>query len=541
LEELVDAVVEKMERAQGADGYLNTYFQWVEPGKRWTNLRDNHELYCAGHLIEAAVAYFQATGKRKMLEVLCRYVDHIAATFGTEPGKKRGYCGHEEIELALVKLYHVTRDPKHLALAKYFIFERGQRPGGKHYFAQEAEARGEGSKKNWTGLEYYQADMPVREQTTAEGHAVRAMYLYCGMTDLALETQDPTLTEPLQALWQNVTGRRMYITGGVGSAHHGERFTTDYDLPNETAYCETCAAIGLAFWAQGMGRLTGEGHYIDVLERAIYNGALAGISLDGKKFFYVNPLESRGNHHRRDWFDCACCPPNIARLLASLSGYVYSTSAEGLYVHLYASTRASVELGGQTVQVEQATQYPWHEQIRLTISPERPAVFAVRLRKPGWCRTATVKVNGKPAETTTDKGYLVLQRTWKQGDAIELKLAMPVERLEASPAVGSDCGRVALQRGPLVYCVEEVDNGGQLNDLALEPAEQFKVRHEPGLLGGVTVLAAEATRRDDAAWGTELYRTANDTPRKKVGIIAVPYYAWDNRAAGEMLVWLRQG
>ena len=527
----LDAVVDLVISAQQPDGYLNSYFTVVAPGKRWTNLRDNHELYCAGHLIEAAVAHFQTTGQTKLLAALCRYVDYIATVFG--PGKKRGYCGHEEIELALVKLYRVTQERRYLRLAQYFIDERGRQP---HYFNAETRARGEAPAKDWARIyAYHQAHEPVRRQTRVTGHSVRAMYLYSAMADLAGESNDAKLRHAGERLWEHLTKQNLYVTGGIGSSRHNEGFTIDYDLPNEGAYAETCAAIGLVFWAHRLLQLDCDGRYADVMERALYNGILSGISLDGRKFFYENPLASTGQHHRQAWFGCACCPPNIARLFASLGQYVYSQAEQELVVHLYAAGTARLQLADQPVTVCQQTNYPWDGKVKLTVNPARPAKFAIRLRIPGWCRNAQVRVNGRPVTTRSVCGYLRLVRIWKAGDQVDLTLAMPVEKIYANPRVRQDCGRVALQRGPVVYCFEQVDNGADLNALTLPAHAKFTHRWQPNRLGGVVTLHGQA-KRETA--GKELY-SSTQSKRRTVPVTAVPYYAWDNRAPGEMLVWIR--
>jgi len=556
LEERVDAVIDLIAAAQQPDGYLNIHFTVVEPENRWRNLRDMHELYCAGHLIEAAVAYYQGTGKRTLLDVLCRYADYIASVFGPGPGQKRGYPGHEEIELALVKLYRATGERRYLDLATFFIDERGTQP---HYYDIEARERGDDPAAWRLGrYDYNQSHLPVRRQETAEGHAVRAMYLYSGMADVAAETGDETLVAACRRLWENVTTRRMYVTGGIGSSATGERFTYDYDLPNDLAYTETCAAIGLVFWAHRMVQLEADARYADIMERALYNGALSGISLDGKRFFYANPLEVdpvamerrtdlyRGavvTPTRQEWFGCACCPPNIARLLASLGAYAYSVdeAARAAYVHLYAGGRASLSLGGGTVELEQATRYPWEGEVRLAVRAEGQAPFALALRIPGWCRNASLAVNGEPLETAPllRRGYAWIERAWRSGDVVTLSLPMPVERIEAHPAVHEDAGRAALQRGPVVYCLEEVDNGPHLRDVVLPRDTPLDVTYDPDLLGGVVVIRGQGWRRDPAAWGGDLYRPAGSLT-KAMTVTAIPYYAWANRALGEMLVWLRE-
>jgi len=531
----VEAVADDIVRMQQPDGYLNSHYTVVEPENRWTNLRDCHELYCAGHFFEAAVAHFEATGSRKLLDVARRFADHIATQFGREEGKRRGYPGHEEIELALVKLARATGEKKYTDLAKYFIDERGSQP---HYFDIEAEARGEKRHREHDGN---QAHLPVREQSTIEGHAVRACYLFAGAADVAAETGDAEILDSIKATWENATTKRMYVTGGVGSTRHGERFTTDYDLPNRSAYAETCAAISLVFWAKRMLEVEADARYADVMERALYNGIASGISLDGEKFFYVNPLESAGDHHRQEWFGCACCPPNIARLYASLGHYAYSMGDGEAYVHLYAQGSAALEMGGTRVSLDVKTAYPWKEKVTLKVSPEQPVEFALALRLPGWCREPAAKLNGKPVSLKkAEKGYLKLSRKWKKGDKVELALPMPIERVEAHPKVRADAGRVAIQRGPVVYCLEEVDNGGTLNGICLPRSSKLGAKFEPDLLGGITVITGSAKRRDESKWkGDELYKP-DPSKVKPARIKAVPYCVWDNRAPGEMLVWMRE-
>jgi hypothetical protein len=539
LDSLLDEVISLIAAAQQPDGYLNTYFTFAEPGKRWTNLRDAHELYCAGHLIEAAAAHFQATGKRTLLDIMCRYADYIDTVFGTEPGKKRGYCGHEEIELALVKLYRVTGEERYLALSKYFVDERGQQP---HYYDIEARARGEDPKDFWAKTYHYcQAHLPVREQKEVVGHAVRAMYLYSAMADLAAETGDETLFLACERLWDHLTLRGMYITGGIGPSAHNEGFTSDYDLPNDTAYAETCAAIGLVLWGHRMLQLDCDGRYADVMERALYNGVLSGVSLDGTRFFYVNPLESQGTHRRQEWFGCACCPPNVARLLASLGNYIYSQSETDAVVHLYVQGSARLTVGGQGVTLSQETNYPWDGKVTIRLQMEKPAAFGIRLRIPGWCREAKIRLNGEPVNLAgkVEKGYVRAQREWKDGDRVELDLSMPIERVSAHPNVRHDAGRVALQRGPIVYCLEEADNPAPLQGIVLPKEAELEAHVEKDILGGVVVITGDALASDDSDWGGALYR-AQSTRTKPCRITAVPYYAWANRADGQMVVWMRE-
>jgi len=398
LEKQADSVIELIEKAQKPDGYLDTYFIVAKPNKEWTNLAECHELYCAGHMLEAAVAYFQATGKKKFLNVMIRFVDHIENKFGSEEGKLKGYPGHQVIELALIKLYRITGEKKYLKLAKYFVDERGQEP---NYFKQEWENGDKTVHRHIfekMDLDYLQVHKPVREQETAVGHVVRALYMYSGMVDVAVETGDTDLIEVCQRLWKNVTRKQMYITGGVGSSAHGEAFTFDYDLPNDTAYAETCAAIALVFFAWRMLQLKPKAEYADVMERALYNGVLSGMSEDGKSFFYVNPLEvvpevceKRNDHKhvkpvRQKWFGCACCPPNLARLLTSIGQYIYLYNDSKIYVNLYTGSTAEFNISGESIIITQETNYPWGGSVRFNIKCSQPHYFTLGLRIPGWCR-----------------------------------------------------------------------------------------------------------------------------------------------------------
>jgi uncharacterized protein len=539
VEAMIDRIVDMYEALQQEDGYLNSWYIRMQPGKRWTNLRDCHELYCAGHLIEAAVAYYQATGKRKFMDVMGRYVDHIAGMFGTEPGKRRGYCGHEEIELALVKLARATGERRYLDLARYFIDERGRQP---HYFLAEAEERAEEPGRFAHGtFEYNQSHVPVREQTKVVGHAVRAMYLYSAVADLVTEYGDEALRTMLDSVWNDLVTKRLYVTGGLGPSADNEGFTTDFDLPNESAYAETCAAVGLVFWASRMLGFGADGRYADVMEQALYNGALSGVSLDGTRFFYENPLESRGNHHRWSWHRCPCCPPNLARLIASVGTYAYGVGESEIAVHLYGESEARLDLGGKVVRLSQRTQYPWDGSILITLGLDEPTAFDLLLRIPAWCRNATLKVNGDAVDLAAvlHRGYARLERSWNSGDRVEITLDLTVQRLYAHPNVRQDRDRVALRRGPLVYCLEGTDHPVPLNRISLSRDAAFEARFEPDLLGGVVTLRAPAAAESDADWPHILYRS--EPPRTDpVRIKAVPYYAWDNRDPGEMLVWLRE-
>lgn len=541
---LVNEFANKVVAAQQPDGYLNTHFIVTQPEMRWKNLRDWHEMYCAGHLIEAAIAHHQATGDPKLLAALCRYADHIDAHFGREPGKRRGYDGHPELELALVRLYHATGEQRYLQLAQYMVEERGQSP---NYFDQEARERGEDPADFWAKTyEYCQAHAPIRQQGKVVGHAVRAMYLLAGVADLAHELDDPTLLATCERLWDNLVHRRVYLTGGIGPSRRNEGFTSDYDLPDESAYAETCAAIALILWNHRLLQFAGDGKYADIIEQTLYNGFISGVSLEGRHFFYDNPLASAGDHHRVPWFACPCCPPNLGRLLASLGDYFYSTSVDGVWIHLYAQSSAKVQVQGQDVDVRQVTNYPWDGAIQLELRSAQPQAFTLHLRIPGWCDEWQVRVNGAPLaeEPALTKGYLAIHHTWEPGDQVELTLAMPVQSVWAHPAVRQMQGRLALQRGPIVYCMEGIDHGGVgLDRISLDPAaaERFTVEHRPDLLGGVTVLHGAGALIQEAGWEDALYRRNRPPTTQPVDVTAIPYCVWDNRAPGEMRVWFRTG
>ncbi|MFW5743866.1 MAG: glycoside hydrolase family 127 protein [Spirochaetota bacterium] len=569
LEARVDGYVELFARAQQPDGYLNSYYAQTGIEKRWTNLRDMHELYCAGHLFEAAVAYERATGKRELLDVSTRYADHIAGRFGPpdqrspagEP-KEPGYPGHEEIELALVKLAEATGNVSYRDLARFFVDERGGEP---HYFRVEAERRGEAPENaHWDRSDvpapfaYYQAHAPVREQQAAEGHSVRACYLYAGMADVATATGDETLLAACRRLFANIASRRMYVTGGVGSHAHGERFTFDYDLPNESAYAETCAAISLVFFASRMANIELDSRYADVAERALYNGVLGGLGLDGKSFFYANPLayhptapdlpHVRSDAERRPWYGCACCPPNIARLLASLAGYVYATGGDTVAVHHYASSALELDLGEAVGTLRQETNYPWDGEIAFTWDGPKPATFTLAMRIPSWAGSYALSEEGAELRS----GYLHYRATWQPGDTLRLSLPMEIRRTAAHPAVRQDGWQVALERGPIVYCLEQADNGADLADLALPADAALRAEYERDLLGGCTVVRGTAVRRGGADGGPT--RRAADTgspagsplygppaTRHDVAFTAVPFALRANRGPGEMRVWIAEG
>jgi DUF1680 family protein len=512
LEKRTDAIIDKIAAAQQPDGYLNTYYTLVEPKNRWKNIQYGHELYCAGHLIEAAVAYHQATGKRKLLDVAIKLADHIDRTFG--PGKKVDASGHEEIELALVKLYRDTKEKRYLQLAQFFL-----------------DARGDKSKRRLFG-EYAQDHKPIREQTEVAGHAVRAMYLYCGMADVAGITGDKELLSAIAKIWRDVVERKMYVTGGIGPSGSNEGFTVPYDLPNDSAYAETCAAIGMALWNHRMFLMSGDGKYADVLEREVYNGLLSGVSLSGDRFFYVNPLASVGRHHRVPWFDCSCCPTNIVRYIPGMGERVWAHRDNGIWSVLYMGNDAVIPLKDGKVHLIEKTKYPWEGDIEIVVEPETSFAFDVNLRIPGWCRVEpSLTVNGDKTGAAVDRGYVRLSRTWKKGDVIRLSLPMPVERVHADPHVKADVGRVALQRGPMVYCLEGIDNDGSVRNLCLPKEAKLSAKFDKKLLGGVVVVRGTALA---------VSRKEEELETKPVAFRAVPYFAWDNRKAGQMIVWLAE-
>ncbi len=526
LDRRVDEIIALLAAAQHPDGYLNSYYTVVEPDKRWVNLRDNHELYCAGHLFEAAVVHYQATGKTNLLHVARRLADNIDSVFGPPP-KRLGYPGHPEIEQALIKLWRVTGEARYFELARFFVENRGQQ-----FFAREHRI----PRERYDGT-YWQDDVPIYEHRNIKGHAVRAAYLMSGVTDVARETGDERLLRMLRRVWRNTVERNQYLTGGIGPSAHNEGFTEDYDLPNLTAYQETCATIALAQWAHRLALLYGDAQYADVVERALYNGVLAGVSRDGRRFFYVNPLESRGQHHRSPWFGCACCPPNVARTLASLGGYACATGPDALYVNLYIQGTVRARLGDRDLRLAITTEYPWDGRVTLRPEMAAPAAFALHLRRPGWCREFQLSVNGEPvARPRIHAGYLVLSRTWQSGDRVELEFAMPAERVVAHPNVKANHGLYALQRGPLVYCLEQVDQSAPLAELYFPPEEPIEARVESDWWEGMVVLTGQARLAPELNWHRRLYHAlpaARALPFK-----AVPYFAWDNRAPGPMKVWM---
>lgn len=500
LEKKADEWISHIASAQQPDGYINTFYTLTGLEKRWKNM-DKHEMYCAGHLIEAAVAYYQATGKRTLLDVGIKMANHMMSIFGS--GKRDWVPGHEEIELALVKLYQTTNEEKYLDFAYWLLEERGHGHGSK------------GDEGDWNPA-YYQDEIPVRNLESISGHAVRCMYLYCGMADVAALKHDTAYISAMNKLWDDVVLRNMYVTGGIGSSKHNEGFTEDYDLPNLEAYCETCASVGMVYWNQRMNQFTGDSKYIDVLERSMYNGALAGVSLSGDRFFYVNPLESHGDHHRKAWYGCACCPSQISRFLPSIGNYIYGISNNSIWVNLFIGNTTEISIDNQKVTLKEETNYPWDGIVNLSINAERPVNKDLRIRIPGWCHQYSLSVNGENKSFGKEKGYVVISN-WKPGDKITLDMDMPVEMVSADPRVKQDVGKRAIQRGPLVYCMEEMDNNHGFSKLALTKNSTFDIEKEEILPGVTHVIHAKT---------------------EKGMLTFIPYYAWDNRDAGNMKVWI---
>lgn len=548
LEKTADEVIDLIGQAQEEDGYLNTYFQIREPDKKFTNLLDCHELYCAGHMTEAAVAYYEATGKDKLLNIMCRYIDLIDSKIGPEEGKIKGYPGHPEIELALVKLYRATGEKRYLKLCEFMINERGTEP---NYFDAELEARNHigfwgQNHQSRVDRRYCQAHKPIRQQTEAVGHSVRAGYLFTGAADLAAETGDDSLKRAMEVLWDNITEKQMYITGGVGAHVYGEAFSFNYHLPNDTVYAETCAQISMVFFAQKMLRMDVDRKYSDVMERLIYNGTISGMALDGRHFFYTNPLSvweeetrksTRVGHirsKRPGWFGCACCPPNLARMITSLGNYIYSSDDSTVYTHLYIGGEADIPVGENTVHLIQTGNYPWSGDVGFTLSGGK---YTFALRISGWVRTFEVKVNGSRVSPEIRKGYAYITREWKDGDTVELTLPMPVELVEANPLAREDAGKVCIMRGPVVYCLESADNGDTLASLRL--TGEFETYEDSGLFEGAVNIRASAMRR--RSWNSSaLYRTYTPGDEEPCTVTAIPYAFWDNREdTREMTVWVR--
>ncbi len=533
LEAKADAWIDKIASAQLEDGYLNTFYILEGLENRWKDM-ERHEAYCAGHLIEAAIAYYDATGKRKLLDVAIRFADHMDQTLRL--ANKPWVAGHQEIELALVKLYRTTGDEKYLKLSEWFLEQRG---------------RGHGKGKIWDVWKdpgYCQDALPVKEQTEITGHAVRAMYMYTGIADLAAITEDEAYLQTMLKVWEDVVHRNTYVTGGIGAAGRNEGFDQDYVLPNEHAYCETCASVGMVFWNQRMNWLTGEAKYIDVLERSLYNSALDGIALDGRQFFYPNPLASRGQHQRRDWFGTACCPSNISRLITSVGNYIYAKNNDGLWINLFISSHTKQVINGQTFDIDLQTKYPWNNQILLTVSPHQKTEAKLHIRIPGWTggealpgdlytfvnstiEDIAIRIDGKPADYQVQSGYAVLDRTWQSDTEVEIILPMQIRKLRSRPEIVENKDRLALQYGPMVYCFEAADNADDIFNILLSESDTFEVKE--GVIADEPILKlvgkAKVARPDASGLGIEW---------KSKEVTAIPYYTWCNRGSNEMQVWM---
>lgn len=561
LEETADEVIDLIGRAQQPDGYINTYFTIQAPEERWSNLTEGHELYTAGHLIEAAVAYYYGTGKRKFVEIMSRFADLICETFG-EDKAIHGYPGHPEIELALIRLYEVTGKKQYLETAKYFVDMRGGEP---NYFLEERKRAD--YKKIFPEFEgylplYSQSHLPVREQKTAEGHAVRAVYLYCAMADLAYEYQAQGLFNACENLWNNIVKKRMYITGGIGSSGLLERFTTDYDLPNERNYSETCASIGLALFGMRMAQITRDARYVDTVERALYNTMLAGIALDGKSFFYVNPLEvwpdnclpKTSLEHvksiRQKWFGVACCPPNIARTLASMGQYIYSVSEEGLCVNLFIENDCELRLGGETYLVRIKSKFPCENRFTIQIAGDAklPNLW---IRVPAYARSfqiigtdiegteESIKASEHRVSYKVDKGYAHIRED-VAGKTLTVTFDAPATFVRANPLVRADAGKVCIVRGPLVYTFEEADNGENLEALYIDTRQPLVEEYQENLLQGVVKVKAQGKRMQMQAWSEDALYQEIPVTLEDITITAIPYPYWNNRGKGEMCVWLKE-
>ena len=549
LEKKVDYIVDLMANAQLDDGYLNSYFINVEPSRRWSNLRQEHELYCAGHLIEAAVAYFQATGKDKFLNIMCKYADHIDKAFGLKNNQKKGYPGHQELELALVKLYKVTKEERYLKLSKYFLLQRGQKP--KYFSLEQKRFEKKYPDKFYMAStllaeKYNQSHEPVVDQKEVVGHAVRAVYMYSGMTDVARETNDKKLEKACKNLWKNLTQKRMYVTGGIGPTHFNEGFTFDYDLPNETAYAETCASIALAQWAHRMFHLDPDSKYIDVLERAIYNGILSGVNLEGDKFFYSNrltvlPEEIKSNPHghdidRQPWFECACCPTNIVRFLPSIPGYIYSKSNKDVWIHLYIQSKVNLELNNSKIELSQKTSQPWNGKCKISIKNANKKSFSLYFRQPYWSKGLVIKQNKKIIQTTAQKGYIKIAVPADLRTTIDIDLGMGINLVSSHPKVRQNNGKLAVQRGPIIYCMEEEDNGKHLHNISLNGKV---LKPSPTNMKSYKYVSIRGKGQFNSLnhWNDKLYSSNTLKKIERKNIKMIPYFLWANRRVGEMRVW----
>ena len=554
LEKTADEAIDLVCAAQHDSGYLDTYYILNGMDRAFTNLKDHHELYCLGHLIEGAVAYYQATGKKKLLQAACRFAEYVDSRFGPQPEKCKGYPGHEIAEMALARLYEITGEEKYLKLGKFFIDQRGTTP---NYFLQEDKDRAAFEGKPGPGEDaapyaYYQADKPVREQTEAVGHAVRAGYLYSGMADIARLTQDEELYAACQRLWAEILREKLYITGGMGSTVHGEAFSYPYDLPNDSAYSETCAAIALAFFARRMLEISPKSEYGDVMELAMYNTVLAGMALDGKSFFYVNPLEvnpaackmdKRLQHVmpvRQKWFGCACCPPNIARIVSSAAAYAFTEREDTLFFHLYVGSELTNQVGGEELRLSLESRLPWEGSAQLTVNAGSPVTCTLAFRIPGWCESPRFTAPEGIAREEKD-GYLYLTGAWKDGDKVAIDLPMPVRLNVANARVREDIGQVAVTRGPICYCLEQADNGKNLHLLRVNGAALEKTAVGRIEIGDQNMVMLEIPGFRQVLPDSDAPLYSPYVPAKESPAVLkfIPYFAWNNRGEGEMKVWVR--
>lgn len=562
LNKYAENLTEKIISNQEENGYLNSYFTFFEPENKFQNLKVRHELYCAGHLMEAALEHLKLNGTSRFYDAMERCMDHIGSTFGIEPGKKRGYPGHQEIELALLKAYEQTGKQKFLDLADYFLSERGSKP---HYYDEEerqlklkekeldlsdypSEIRdfismlNSGEDKNYNYLQAH--DLPVN-QKTAEGHSVRALYMYTAMADLARIKKDPMMLQACKSLWRNIVDRRIYVHGGVGSSHIGERFTFDYDLPNDIAYAETCASIALMFFAERLSRIERNSEYTDIIEKVLYNTILASTSANGKGFFYDNYLEcipeflvfhQRRHGIRDEYHTCSCCPPNITRLIADLGRYIYSSCSEGINVHQYISSESSFKIDGDSVHLKQDSGFPWKGSSNLTLNKVSGKEFSLFIRVPEWDQNMKVEINGNNVYFKKIKGYAQIKRTWKEGDEVSLSFDLKPRVVRSLSKVRYNVQRACVFRGPLLYCMESIDNGPYLNQILMNQDQKLEAVDDE-LFEGCISLSGDMIRLNDS---TDVLYSSSKPELRKTKVKLIPYFLWANRGENEMLVWINE-